>query len=144
MITLILPGEREILLPPRRKKMKRVFCFFLLACAVLGLGGCGGKEPAPYELNITEVPSGIIVREPIYDTDGRGITRIELVLSNETNRSCTLRYRVQWVDAKGFSVPTVVTTWDTTVVQARQTQRILSVAPSERAVKAFISFAYGE
>ena len=51
---------------------------------------------------------------------------------------------VQWVDAKGFSVPTVMSRWDTTVVQARQTQRIFSIAPSPKAVKAFISFSYDD
>lgn len=117
----------------------------LALATTLFLSACGGKNvDVPYELRIDDLPSDITVSDPIYDTDQSGLTRIELVLDNDSNTNYTLRYRVQWVDAKGFSVPTIMSRWDTTVVEARQTQRIFSVAPSAKAVKAFISFSYND
>lgn len=123
--------------------MKNKILPALILAAALSLSACGGKNPdVPYELRTDDLPSAITLSEPIYDTDDNGLTRIEMVLDNDSNSNYILRYRVQWVDAKGFSIPTVMSRWDTTVVQARQTQRIFSIAPSPKAVKAFISFSY--
>lgn len=117
----------------------------LALAATLFLSACGGKNAdVPYELRTDDLPSAITLSDPVYDTDDNGLTRIEMVLDNDSDSNYTLRYRVQWVDAKGFSVPTVMSRWDTAVVQARQTQRIFSIAPSPKAVKAFISFSYDD
>ncbi len=123
--------------------MKTKLLPVLALTAALFLSACGGKQAdVPYELRTDDLPSAIELSEPIYVTDSNGLIRIEMVLDNDSNTNYTLRYRVQWVDEQGFVIPTVMSRWETTVVQARQTQRIFSIAPSPKAVKAFISFSY--
>ena len=123
--------------------MKTKLLPVLALTAALFLSACGGKQAdVPYELRTDDLPSAIELSEPIYVTDSNGLIRIEMVLDNDSNTNYTLRYRVQWVDEQGFSIPTIMNRWETTVVQARQTQRIFSIAPSPKAVKAFISFSY--
>ena len=123
--------------------MKTKLLPVLALTAALFLSACGGKQAdVPYELRTDDLPSAIELSEPIYVTDSNGLIRIEMLLDNDSNTNYTLRYRVQWVDEQGFVIPTVMSRWETTVVQARQTQRIFSIAPSPKAVKAFISFSY--
>ena len=111
-------------------------CF--LAAALAGLvAGCISYHTPPMDRRVTVAPD---LGTAVWVTDVR-LTKgpsshftLQANVANNTDGVVRMEYRVDWLDATGSAIPSVVSTWQPMSAAAREVVSLQATAPLPEAV----------
>jgi len=116
------------------KSLQRLFSIAVLAALVTG---CVSYHTPPIDRRVTVAPDlGTLV----WVTDVRlakGVSShytMQANVVNNTDDIVSMEYRVDWLDASGAVIPSVVSTWQHMSAAAREVLPLQATAPSSDAV----------
>ena len=111
-------------------------CF--LAAALAGLmAGCIGYRTPPMDRRVTIAPN---LGTAVWVTDVRlakgpsSHFTLQANVANNTDGVVRMEYRVEWLDATGTAIPSVVSTWQPIAAAARAVIPLQATAPAPEAV----------
>ena len=109
-----------------------------LAAALVGLvAGCISYHTPPMDRRVTVAPD---LGAAVWVTDVRlakgpsSHFTLQANVVNNTSGVVRMEYRVDWLDATGSAIPSVVSTWQPMSAAAREVVPLQATAPSPEAV----------
>ena len=112
----------------------------MICCALIGallFAGCKATNVPPPDRRVTIAPD---LGTSIYVTDVRLAKEpsrhftLQANVVNNTEGVIRMEYRVDWLDATGSAIPSVVSTWQPMSAAAREVVPLQATAPSSDAV----------
>ena len=112
----------------------------MICCALIGallFAGCKATNVPPPDRRVTIAPD---LGTSIYVTDVRLAKEpsshftLQANVVNNTEGVIRMEYRVDWLDATGSAIPSVVSTWQPMSAAAREVVSLQATAPSPDAV----------
>lgn len=109
----------------------------VLAAAVAVLSGCVSYHTPPMDRRVTVSPD---LGSDVWVTDVRlakGVSShftLQANVANNTDGVVRMEYRVDWLDATGSAIPSVLSTWQPMSAAAREVVPLQATAPSPEAV----------
>ncbi len=130
------------------RSISLVLCLALF-CAAAGCVRHGAPPEAavaapqlfPCEVRAVGLPSSLYVAPPVLGTAPSGFLRVEVGLENRSALKVTVLHAVEWFDAEGFALPTVMARQNRVVIPGQQAHRIAAVAPSAKAHRAVVTIS---
>ena len=107
--------------------------------AVLGglMAGCVSYHTPPMDRRVTVAPdlgTAVWVTDVRLTKTGSQHFTMQANVVNNTHGTVRMEYRVDWLDATGSAIPSVVSTWLPMSVAAREVVPLQATAPSPEAV----------
>ena len=109
----------------------------IMSVAAVALAGCVSYHTPPMDRRVTISPD---LGTTIWVTDVRLVKgpsshyTMQANVVNNTERDVRMEYRVDWMDAAGAVIPSVVSTWQPMSAVAREVVPLQATAPSPDAV----------
>lgn len=109
----------------------------VLASAVMLLGGCAMTPGAPVDRRVTlspEVGYDVCVTD-IRCCKGTGdYFTFQANVANNTGSPYPIQWKVQWLDAEGLEIDSLVSSWDSLMLQPFEVRALKGTAPRPEAV----------
>ena len=116
--------------------MKKL-AFAVAAAAVALLSGCVSYHNPPMDRRVTVSPdlgSAVWVTDVRLAKGASSHFTLQANVVNNTDGVMRMEYRVDWLDATGSAIPSVVSTWQPMSAAAREVVPLQATAPSPAAV----------
>ena len=111
-------------------------CFVVLALAAL-VTGCVSYPTPPMDRRVTVAPdlgSSVWVTDVRLTKGPSSHSTLQANVVNNTEDVVRMEYRVDWLDAAGSAIPSVLSTWLPMSAAAREVVPLQATAPSPDAV----------
>lgn len=116
--------------------MKRLM-MIMFAIGAAALAGCASSPVQPMDTRVTVAPGlygDLYVSDVRCVKGGSGVLTMQANVVNNTSSQLRLQWRVQWLDADGMEIETIVSTWSDVAVQPYAIKGLKSTGPGPDAV----------
>ena len=110
-------------------KLRRMFLVGLLSAAVLG---CVSNRMPPVDTHVTIAPDlcgDVEVSDVRCARGSSSYLTFQANLMNVRNKTLAVDWKVQWLDAEGIEIDSVVSTWNTRALQPFEIRALKATAP---------------
>lgn len=112
----------------------------VMICAAIGFAGCISRQPnEPQEDLDTRVTVGPDLCYDVYVTDVRctkgksDFYTFQANLASRCSGDLPVEWKVQWLDADGIEIDSIVSTWNALMLQGFEIRALKGVAPRKDA-----------
>lgn len=108
-----------------------------LASAAMLFGGCVATPRAPIDRRVTlspEIGADVCVTDIRCDKGAGEFLTFQANVANNRDKPYPIQWKVQWLDAGGLEIESLVSSWDSLMLQPFEVRALKGTAPRTEAV----------